>query len=152
MDGRTASLLTGLGLGGLVDGVVLHQVLQWHHLISARTRVDTVAGLEENTLADGVFHLASIGVLAVAVAMLARRRVPATTLVGYGLIGWGLFNVLDQLVFHLALGLHHIREGAANSEFYDWSFFGVGVALVVAGALTLRRRGRRDRPPSATAL
>ena len=26
-------LLTGFGLGAFLDGIVLHQVLQWHHLV-----------------------------------------------------------------------------------------------------------------------
>src|SRR3712207_9541682 len=54
-------ILLGLGLGGFVDGIVLHQLLQWHHLISSTERgpMDTVAGLEANTLADGIFHSAT---------------------------------------------------------------------------------------------
>jgi Predicted membrane protein (DUF2243) len=27
----SAVILFGLGLGGFLDGIVLHQVLQWHH-------------------------------------------------------------------------------------------------------------------------
>ena len=49
----------GLGLGGLLDGVVLHQILQWHHMLTGDREADTVAGLEVNTLADGFFHLAT---------------------------------------------------------------------------------------------
>ena len=58
---RTPSLLLGIGLGGFVDGIVLHQILQWHHLISDvhAYPMTTVAGLEANTLADGFFHVAS---------------------------------------------------------------------------------------------
>ena len=58
---RTSGLLFGLGLGGFVDGIVLHQILQWHHMVSSVSSapVTTVAGLEANTLADGVFHLAT---------------------------------------------------------------------------------------------
>jgi uncharacterized membrane protein len=25
----------GIGLGGFVDGIVLHQILQWHHMSTA---------------------------------------------------------------------------------------------------------------------
>lgn len=56
---RTSGLLLGLGLGGFVDGIVLHQILQWHHMISAERPPTTLAGLEVNTLADGFFHLAT---------------------------------------------------------------------------------------------
>jgi uncharacterized membrane protein len=51
----------GLGLGGFVDGIVLHQVLQWHHMLTSTGGhpMSTVAGLEANTLADGFFHVAT---------------------------------------------------------------------------------------------
>ena len=49
----------GLGLGGFLDGIVLHQILQWHHMLTdtGEHPMATVAGLETNTLADGFFHL-----------------------------------------------------------------------------------------------
>ena len=52
-------LLLGLGLGGFVDGIVLHEILQWHHMISSVEPTDTVAGLELNVVADGFFHVAT---------------------------------------------------------------------------------------------
>ena len=56
-----ACVLLGVGLGGFVDGIVLHQILQWHHMLTATGDhpADTVAGLESNTLADGLFHAAT---------------------------------------------------------------------------------------------
>ena len=51
------SVLLGLGLGGFFDGIILHQILQWHHMFSAVKPIDTVRGLEINTLGDGLFHL-----------------------------------------------------------------------------------------------
>ena len=32
---KWAGLFTGMALGGFFDGILLHQVLQWHHLLSA---------------------------------------------------------------------------------------------------------------------
>jgi uncharacterized membrane protein len=53
------TLLLGLGLGGFVDGIVLHEILQWHHMVShvADYPVDTLAGLRVNVVADGFFHV-----------------------------------------------------------------------------------------------
>jgi uncharacterized membrane protein len=34
------SVLLGLGLGGFFDGIVLHQILQWHHMLSAVKPID----------------------------------------------------------------------------------------------------------------
>ena len=53
----SAGILLGLGLGGFFDGIVLHQLLQWHHMLtSAGYPPDNVRNLEINTLWDGIFH------------------------------------------------------------------------------------------------
>ena len=53
----SAGILFGLGLGGFFDGIVLHQILQWHHMLtSAGYPADSVANLRINTLWDGIFH------------------------------------------------------------------------------------------------
>jgi uncharacterized membrane protein len=31
----SAGIFFGLGLGGFFDGIVLHQLLQWHHMLSS---------------------------------------------------------------------------------------------------------------------
>ena len=53
----------GAGLGGFLDGIVLHQILQWHHLLTDEGDfpMDTVQGLKDNTVADGFFHVATLG-------------------------------------------------------------------------------------------
>ena len=137
---RAGYLLVGLGVGALVDGVVLHQLLQWHHLWSRRTSDRTVEGLEENTFADGVFHLAVLGVLVLGLALLVGTRVEARSLVGLGLVGWGAFHVVDQLVFHLALGAHHIRMHVDDPAVYDWTFTGIGLVLAAVGWAVARGR------------
>ena len=72
-----AAIMYGIGLGGFVDGIVLHQILQWHHMLSATGDhpVTTVAGLEVNTLADGFFHVGSwLFVVGASVVTLAHWR------------------------------------------------------------------------------
>ena len=52
-----AGILLGIGLGGFVDGIVLHQILQWHHMLtSAGYPATSLGNLEVNTLWDGLFH------------------------------------------------------------------------------------------------
>src|SRR3712207_1919539 len=56
----SAGILFGLGLGGFFDGIILHQVLQWHHMLSsAGYPPDSVRNLEINVLWDGLFHLST---------------------------------------------------------------------------------------------
>lgn len=61
-------LLAGVGLGGFIDGIVFHQILQWHHFVSSTAEGggNTVGALEHNTLWDGLFHLAAWSVTAAA--------------------------------------------------------------------------------------
>jgi uncharacterized membrane protein len=88
---RLAGLLLGVGLGGFVDGIVLHQILQWHHLLTSEGSypATTVAGLEANTLADGLFHAATWLAVALSLWLLWRRR-EAThePVIGRTLVGW----------------------------------------------------------------
>jgi uncharacterized membrane protein len=123
---------------------VLHQVLQWHHLVVARVPADDLAGLEANTLwgrrlpprlvAGGGRRLCGRPHRA------ALRPVPWRSLTGALLVGWGAFNITDQVVFHLLLEAHHIRM-VEDYQLYDWGYTAIGALLVAAG-LGLLRRGR----------
>jgi uncharacterized membrane protein len=143
------SVTFGFGLGGLADGIVLHQVLQWHNLVSTRVPRDSQAALEHNLFWDGVFHLATTIVLVLGFVLIWRgweRQDRATgnlaALGGLTLIGWGGFHVVDQLVFHELLNLHDIREDAHNVALYNWGFFAIGLGLAAVGWLLLHTRGR----------
>jgi len=136
-------VVLGVGLGGFLDGIVLHQLLQWHHLISSRESASTVAGLEENMFWDGIFHAAMWLIVAAGIALVIRdrrRHADNRAIFGGALLGWGGFTAFDAIVNHWILELHHIREGVDNEPAYDVAFFAFGVVLLVAGALTQRRR------------
>jgi uncharacterized membrane protein len=145
---RAAGLLYGLGLGGFVDGIVLHQILQWHHMLSdvPAQPVTTLAGLEANTLADGLFHAATwFLVFAASITTIADwrrgRLAPSWSFhVGLLLTGWGVFNVVEGLVDHQVLGLHHVRDDLGGPLSWDIGFLVLGVLLVIGGWL-LHRRG-----------
>jgi hypothetical protein len=74
-----AGVLLGIGLGGFIDGILLHQILQWHHMISHDEPVDTVLGLERNTLWDGLFHAFTWAAVLVGLALFARQVDRAAT-------------------------------------------------------------------------
>jgi uncharacterized membrane protein len=139
----------GVGLGGFVDGILLHQLLQWHHMLSSTTySPDTVPGLRMNTVWDGVFH--SFTWLSVLVGLLYSRVTSARgrmwrsrVLWGWALVGWGLFNVVEGVVDHHILGIHHVR-GGPHQLWWDLGFLALGALLVVAGWL-LQRSGTPPR-------
>jgi len=138
-----ASTLLGIGLGGFFDGIVLHQILQWHHLLSAHAPVDTVDGLRFNTLADGLFHGVTWILTVVGVALLFRylrggASLRWRSLIGGLLLGWGGFNLLEGLVNHQLLGLHHVRPGP-DEVIYDVGFLVWGALMVLAGVTALSK-------------
>jgi uncharacterized membrane protein len=150
---RAPGILLGIGLGGFVDGIVLHQILQWHHLLSATEDhpVTTVAGLETNTLWDGLFHAATWVAVAVGLFVLWRRTndrrwaIGGRALLGWMLVGWGLFNLVEGTVDHHLLGIHHVREGAnVNEAAWDVGFLAFGALLVVGGLLLARLDAARS--------
>ncbi|MEU2055897.1 DUF2243 domain-containing protein [Streptomyces bungoensis] len=146
-------LVLGVGLGGFVDGILLHQLLQWHHMLSS-TNTDrigvkyydphTVSGLRMNTVWDGVFHavcwLAVLLGLAVLYSRVThnRRAVWASRkLWGWILAGWGLFNLVEGILDHQVLGIHHVH-GGRYEVWWDIGFLVLGALLLVGGWLLQR--------------
>lgn len=146
-----AGLLLGLGLGGFVDGIVLHQILQWHHMLTdygshASFPATTVPSLEANSLWDGLFHLSTwafvvVGLFVLWRALAGGHRMTWRSLVGLLLTGWGIFNLVEGVVDHHILTIHHVRDDVADPLWWDLGFLAFGALLVVVG-LTLRRADR----------
>ncbi|WP_345529014.1 DUF2243 domain-containing protein [Nocardioides endophyticus] len=140
-------LLFGIGLGGFVDGIVLHQILQWHHMVSdvEGAPTTTVGGLEVNTMADGFFHVGTflvvLGASIVTIALWRQGRIaPSWSFhVGGMLAGWGLFNLVEGLVDHQLLGVHHVRDDLGGPLSWELGFLGVSLLLIAAGWVLIRR-------------
>jgi uncharacterized membrane protein len=148
---KAPAFVMGLGLGGFIDGIVLHQILQWHHLLTGDNGgepMNTVAGLETNTLADGFFHLATWLFVATATLLTLRawqRRElapPWAAHFGMLLVGWGVFNLVEGIIDHQLLGIHHVRDDLGAPIGWDIGFLVLGAALVVVGVL-MAKSGER---------
>lgn len=143
-------VLLGVGLGGFVDGIVLHQILQWHHLVSAVPGYEptTSSAVMVNSLADGAFHLlmwlAVLGSVVAAVhSWQGGRPAPGwRQVVGPILIGWGCFNLAEGVLLHHVLGAHHVRDDLGAPVEWDLGFLGLSIVLVLVGWL-VTRWGRR---------
>src|SRR5687768_15481226 len=139
----SAGLMLGVGMGGFVDGIVFHQLLQLHNMLSARRPPDSVVNLEINMFWDGLFHAFTWLTTAVGIALLFRagRRadVPwsGRTLVGAMIAGWGAFNLVEGAIDHHILGVHHVVERLGVSV-WDWAFLASGALMIVIGAAMIR--------------
>lgn len=150
-----AGTLLGVGLGGFVDGIVLHQILQWHHMLTSEGSypATTVAGLETNTLWDGLFHATTwiatvVGLFLVwRIAERGDLRRSVRTLIGLLAIGWGLFNLVEGIIDHHILTIHHVRYSGSEALPYDLAFLAYGGLLLIGGWLLIRSdAGRIDAP------
>jgi uncharacterized membrane protein len=144
----SAGTLLGAGLGGFVDGIVFHQILQWHGMLSSFVEPVDLVTTKYNMVWDGFFH-AFTWILTVAGLVLLwragqRSNVPwsTRTFAGSLALGWGLFNLVEGVIDHQLLGLHHVRPGPDELA-WDVAFLVVGACLV-AGGWALVRAGRLD--------
>ncbi len=138
-----SGILIGVALSGFFDGILLHQILQWHHLLSL------VPGAfyqdpRVQVAADGVFHALMYGLAILGGVLLwrgpDRRRSSDSALWRSVALGFGGWNIFDIVVFHWVLGWHHVRLDTDVPIAWD------GMWLVVFGVLPVAI-GAMRRPP-----
>ena len=144
----SAALILGIGLGGFIDGIVLHQILQWHEMISARVPPTNYVAKSVNMFWDGIFHAVTLLVVIVGVVMLWKLlhrndidrsgRLLAGGLVG----GWGLFNIVEGFFDHHLLKLHNVREQTPDVDAWNYGFLGFSVLLLLIGFALARRKAQ----------
>jgi uncharacterized membrane protein len=139
-----AGLLLGTGLGGFVDGILLHQLLQWHNMLSSEIPPTDLVSMKINMLWDGLFHaftwLTTLAGVVVLWRAGARRDVAwsSSAFAGSLSLGWGAFNLIEGVIDHQLLGIHHVHPGA-NELAWDMGFLAFGAALAVVGIVLIRR-------------
>jgi uncharacterized membrane protein len=147
----SAGVLLGAGLGGFADGILLHQILQWHNMLSSRLPPTDLVGMKINMFWDGLFHAFTWLATVIGLGLLwragRRPEVPwsTRTFVGSLAIGWGAFNLVEGLIDHHLLGIHHVHPGV-NQLAWDLGFLMLGALLVGVG-WALIRAGRKASGP-----
>jgi uncharacterized membrane protein len=77
-----AGMLIGIGMGGFVDGMVLHQIAQWRSMLSNIVPPHTMDTMRVNMTWDGLFHaltwlITLVGILRLWSAATARAAMPS---------------------------------------------------------------------------
>lgn len=149
----SAGVFLGIGLGGFIDGIVLHQILQFHNMLSNRLPPDNLVNAKINMTWDGYFHAAVWVMTAVGLYLLFRagqqRDVPWSGKILFGslIAGWGLFNLVEGIIDHQLLGIHHVYEYTTNKLPFDLAFLGIGGVLLLFIGWALIRAGSNDTAP-----
>jgi uncharacterized membrane protein len=143
-----AGILIGVGMGGFVDGIVLHQIAQWHHMLSNVFPPHTMDDMRVNMTWDGLFHALTwlvtlIGILLLWSAASASAAIPSLqAFTGQLILGWGVFNLVEGIIDHQILGIHNVKE-VPNYTVYNLTFLAVGGVLFILLGWLLMRAGSR---------
>ena len=152
---KSAGILFGLGLGGFFDGIVLHQLLQWHHMLTSfGYPADNVRNLEINRLWGRYFSLQHVYFCPARSHYPMEKSAPnawsGKLLAGTMLIGFGIFNLVEGIVDHQLLGIHHVNETVPQSQWIYWDLgFLIWGALMLAGGWFLLKGGEQETPERA---
>lgn len=134
-----AATVLGIGLGGFIDGIVLHQILQWHEMLTNKLPADTLVNKSINMFWDGIFHLFTLITTIIGVFLLwnllHKENINTSKYLLWGglSMGWGLFNLVEGIIDHQLLKLHNVREWSTNQELWNYGFLAFGLLLVILG-------------------
>src|SRR4051794_8776730 len=130
--------ILGFAFGAFFDGILLHQVLEWHHFLSLVPGKD----LRTQILADGLFHLATYGVATLGLVLLWRKgntRPSDRLVLAWAVLGFSVWQFSDVVLVHWLVGIHRIRVGVPNPTLWDIGWLAVfGMPSLVAGVWLLR--------------
>ena len=134
----TAAILLGIGMGGFVDGILFHQILQLHNMLSNVVLRDSLVNEQVNMFWDGLFHAFTWTMMLLGILLgwrVARRTgsvLPGPAFAGGLLLGWGLFNLVEGLIDHEILQLHHVVQNGSHA-LWDAVFLIAGALLLLVG-------------------
>lgn len=133
------SIILGIGIGGFIDGIFMHQILQWHGMFTNKLPADTVIGKSINMFWDGIFHLLTLTTVIIGLVSLIRlmrmhnvNSSPTLVLGGF-FAGWGLFNFVEGILHHHILEFHNVREFSQHQDLWNYAFLMSGPLFMAIG-------------------
>lgn len=130
-----SGILFGIGLMALVDEIIFHQLLQWHHFYDLAT---TFIGI----LSDGLLNAFALFALVIGLFMFAdlqrKQSVQKRKWTGGIFTGLGGFQLFDGIINHKLLRIHQVRYDV-NVLPYDLAWNISGALLLIIGIVLLFR-------------
>lgn len=128
-----------MGVIAMLDGIVFHQLLQWHSTVMQTDRFHQIQS-------DGYLHLlATLLVFAGAwILWRSELRYDSGPLFWGALVaGAGFFNLVEGIIDHHLLGLHHVHPGV-NVGAWDMAYDLAAIGMIFIGwSILSSRRGSR---------
>jgi uncharacterized membrane protein len=151
----TAGFVLGIGIGAFFDGILFHQILQIHHMLSNILFPDTLIKADINMFWDGIFDASAWVMTLLGIMLLWKAvrndNVPKLTnvLIGSILIGCGAFNLIEGIIDHHVLKLHHVVERSADlyQLYWDLAFLFSGLFLIGLGSFIIKISAKNIKRP-----
>jgi len=141
----SASMILGIGMGGFIDGIVLHQILQWHEMLSNKIPASDFIGKSINMYWDGIFHAFCFVVVFIGITLLwkllSRENIDRSGKLFSGglLAGWGLFNTVESIINHHILKLHNVQEVSLHQDLGNYIFLIVSLLMILSGYVLIKK-------------
>lgn len=135
----TAGVVMGIGIGGFIDGILFHQILQLHGMVSNKLPIDTITGKAVNMFWDGIFHALTLTAVIIGFILLLRllkkRNINPSARLAFGgaIGGWGIFNFVEGIIHHQIIKLHNVNEFALDPDIWNYSFLASGIIFIAIG-------------------
>ncbi|CAM2904779.1 DUF2243 domain-containing protein [Salinicoccus roseus] len=140
-----SGVLFGIGLMALIDEIIFHQLLQWHHFYDLFTPFIGI-------LSDGLLNAFALFALVAGLFMFAdiqRRHIAhMRTWTASLFLGLGGFQVFDGIVNHKLLQIHQVRYGVEILP-YDLAWNISGLMLLIIGTVLFTQARKHMKPSEA---
>ncbi|WAH44048.1 DUF2243 domain-containing protein [Alicyclobacillus fastidiosus] len=130
------AFIFGMGLIGMLDGIVFHQILQWHSTYMLTNRFNQI-------VSDGLLHLITTGLMVTGAILLwtdpaTDKRLSNPRFLSGLFFGAGTFNFMEGVIDHHLLQIHHVRHGHPYQTQYDLAFDLFAILLLFIGGVLYR--------------
>lgn len=124
-----SGVFIGIGVMALIDEIIFHQLLQWHHFFDFNT-------MQFGIFSDGLLNSFALFAIVAGIFLFAH----VTKMYSYSLLRWwsgifiglGSFQLFDGIVSHKLLQIHQIRYGVELLP-YDIAWIASAILLLAVG-------------------
>ncbi len=141
-----SGVLIGVGVMALIDEIIFHQLLQWHHFFDFNT-------MQFGIFSDGLLNAFALFSIVAGIFLFAH----VTKLYTYSLLRWssgifiglGSFQLIDGTINHKVFGIHQIRYDVDILP-YDIGWNASAILLLITGIVIwlITRKNEADRTGS----
>src|SRR5690625_4204146 len=123
-----SGVLIGIGTMALIDEIIFHQLLQWHHFFDFNT-------MQFGIFSDGLLNAFALFSIVAGIFLFAH----VTKIYTYSILRWwsgifiglGAFQLIDATINHKLFGIHQIRYGVDILPYYiAWNTSAVLLPLI----------------------